>query len=127
MLSKYKEEMFGEHKQECFQLIGEIREIHDRWWSDLKQHKSKKHSEFQERVRRNIQKNQERHRKATEALERMRSKASELQDKINSAWNDEFRSRAYGWLSETEDKIRDIENSIYQIEEWIREDEQKLR
>jgi len=57
----------------------------------------------------------------------MRNHADDLRDKISSAWNDDFRDRAYGWLSETEDKIRDIEDSIQRIEDWIREDEEKLR
>ena len=127
MLSKYKEEMFGEHKQECFERIQEIRHIHDAWWEELKRHRSKKQEEFQQRVRANLEKNYERHRKASDALHRMRNHAENLRDKISSAWNDEFRDRAYGWLSETEDKIIDIEDSIQRIEGWIHEDEEKFR
>lgn len=127
MLSKYKEEMFGEHKQECFERIKEIRRIHDAWWEELKRHRSKRQEEFQLKVRGNLEKNYERHRKATVALRRMRNHADDLRDKVNSAWNDDFRDRAYIWLSETEDKIRDIEESIQRIEDWIREDEEKLR
>jgi len=115
MLSRYKEEMFGEHKQECFERIQEIRRIHDAWWEELKRHHSKKQESFQLRVRANLEKNYERHRKATDALRRMRSHADDLRDKISSAWNDDFRDRAYAWLSETEDKIRDTEESIQRI------------
>lgn len=127
MLSKYKEEMFGEHKQECFDRIQEIRRIHDAWWDELKRHRSRKQEEFQQRVIYNLEKNYERHRKATEALRRMRNHADDLRVKIRTAWNDDFRDRAYVWLSETEDKIRYIEDSIQRIEDWIREDEEKLR
>lgn len=127
MLSKSKEEMFGEHKQECFERIQEIRRIHEAWWAELKHHRSNRQEEFQLRVRANLEKNRERHRKATDALRRMRSHADDLRDKIGSAWNDDFRDRAHVWLSETEDKIRDIEESIQRIEDWIREDEEKLR
>ena len=127
MLSENKKEMFGEHKQECYERIKEIRHIHDLWWDDLKKHRSEKHKNFQERVRANLEKNYERLRKATDALQRQRSHADKLRDDIDSAWNDDFRDRAYGWLSETEDKIRDIEQSIENIEDWIREDEEKLR
>jgi len=127
MLSNYKKEMFGEHKQECFERIQEIRHVHDAWWGELKRHRSRRREEFQQRVRANLEKNCERHRKATDALRRMRNHADDLRDKISSAWNDDFRDRAYGWLSETEDKIRDIEDSIQRIEDWIREDEEKLR
>ncbi|MEW6659299.1 MAG: hypothetical protein AB1424_11620 [Thermodesulfobacteriota bacterium] len=127
LLSKHKEEMFGEHKQECFKLIQEIRHIHDLWWEELKQQRSKRQEDFQQRVRANLEKNYERHRKATDALRRVRNHADDLRGQISSAWNDDFRDRAYGWLSETEDKIRDIEESIRQIEDWISEDEEKLR
>jgi hypothetical protein len=127
MLSNFKEEMFGEHKQECFDRMQEIRLIHDLWWDELKQHRSKRQEESQERVRANLKKNYERHQKAIHALEKIRNHADDLRDQINSAWNDDFRDRAYGWLSETEEKIRDIEESIQKLEDWIREDEEKLR
>jgi len=127
MLSKYKEEMFGEHKQECFERIREIRRVHDSWWEELKRHRSRRQEEFQRRVRANLERNYERHRKASDALCRLRNHADNLRDKIRTAWNDDFRDRAYGWLSETEDKIRDIEESLRRIEGWIREDEEKLR
>ncbi len=127
MLSKYKGEMFGEHKQECFERIREIRHVHDLWWDELKRHRSKRQEDFQRRVKANLESNYERNRKATDALRRMRNHADDLRDKISSAWNDDFRDRAYGWLSETENKIRDIEDSIRRIEDWIREDEEKLR
>jgi hypothetical protein len=127
MLSRHKEEMFGEHKRECFERIQEIRRIHDAWWEELKRHRSKKQESFQLRVRANLEKNYERHRKATDTLQRMRNHADDLREKISSAYHDDFRDRAYVWLSEIEDKIRDIEESIQRIEDWIREDEEKLR
>lgn len=116
MLSKYKSEMYGEHKQECFERIQEIRKVHDAWWESLKQHKSKRHEDFQAMVRANLERNYERHRKATVALESCRKHADELRDKIACAWNDDLKDKAYEWLSETEDKIRDIEQSIEGIE-----------
>lgn len=127
MLSENKEEMLGEHKQECFALIQDVRRVQDAWWKELKQRRSKRQEEFQSRVRSNLQKNYERHARATDALRRTRDHANELRDKIHSAWNDDFRVRASEWLSEVEEKIRDIEESVQQIEEWIREDEKKLR
>ena len=127
MLSEHKSEMWGEHKQECFHRIQEIREIHDIWWEHLKGHKTQKHEDFQARVKANLERNYDRHRKATQALESCRRHADKLRDDIASAWNEDWKDKAYGWLSETDDKIRDIERSIEQIEEWIKEDEEKLR
>lgn len=127
LLSKHKKEMWGEHKQEVFERIQEIREVHDAWWKDLKATRSRRHADFQQRVRGNLEKNHERHRKASDALARARGHAEDLRSKISTAWNDDFRDRAHGWLSETENRIRDIEESILRIEGWIREDEEKLR
>ena len=127
MLSENKQDMFGEHKQECFQRIQEVRRAHDAWWVELKNHKRQKHEEFQTRVRSNIAKNQDRLRKAGNALESCRRNADDLRDKIASAYNDNWAAEAMGWLAELEEKIRDIEDSIAQLEEWIEEDENKLR
>lgn len=127
MLSEHKDEMLGEHKQECFERIQQVRRSHDAWWEDLKRQRENKHEEFQARVRNNLDKNYDRLRKATDALHSCEQSADKLRDDINSAWNADWASQASGWLSELEDKIRDIERSIERIEEWIREDEEKLR
>lgn len=126
MLSKHKRDMLGEHKQECFEAIQEMRKVHDVWWDQLKNEKSRRNSDFKARMRRNLDKNYERLRKAKNALGRARSHADELRKKIDSAWNESYRGRALGWLSEEEARIADIERSIEQIEGWIREDENKL-
>lgn len=127
LLSKYKHEMLGEHKQECFDRILEIRKGHDAWWEHFRGARAKQHQDFQARVRANLEKNHDQHRRATDALSRARAHADELRSQIASAWNDDFRERASEWLSEEEDRIRDIEAHILQIEGWIGENEQKLR
>jgi NADH dehydrogenase/NADH:ubiquinone oxidoreductase subunit G len=127
MLSDNKSEMLGEHKQECFEEIKNVRRAHDAWWADLTRHRDRKRENFQSRVRENLEKNYARHRKATEALRSCERSADELRDKISSAYNDDWASDARGWLSDLEDKISDIERSIDRIEDWIQEDEAKLR
>ena len=127
MLSDNKREMLGKHKQECFSRIQEVRRSHDAWWADLKRYRDRKHEDFQAKVRANLEKNYERYRKATEALRACERSADELRDKIATAWNDDWASDARGWLSDLEDKIRDIERFIDRIEDWIQEDEAKLR
>ena len=126
MLSEYKGEMIGEHKQECFNLIQQVRRDHDAWWKDLTKHRDRRHEDFQARVRANLERNYERHRKAAEALRSCERSADELRDKIATAWNDDWASQASGWLADLEDKIRDIQNSIDRIEDWIQEDEENL-
>lgn len=127
MLSDNKSEMLGEHKQECFDEIKNVRRAHDAWWEDLTRHRNRKHENFQSKVRDNLEKNYERHRKATEALRSCLRSADELRDKISSAYNDDWASNARVWLSDLEEKISDIERSIDRIEDWIKEDEAKLK
>jgi hypothetical protein len=127
LLSENKHRMLATHKQECFNEIKEVRKEHDAWWEGLKRNKQHKKDNFNTSVRANLDKNYEKHRKATQTLERLKDHRYKLQNDIDSAWSDSFKDRAYGWLSETEDKICDIERFIVKLEDWISEDEAKLR
>jgi len=127
LLSEHKHDMTFTHKKNCFERIQEIREAMDAWWETVKSERQRRYEKFQASVRANLEKNIERHRKATIFLEHMQEKADDLQSKIDSAWNDEWASKASGWMSEFEDKIRDTEDYIRKLESWIEEDERKLR
>jgi hypothetical protein len=126
MLSEYKGEMTSHDKKKCFERILEIRRTHDYCWSVVNEERNQRRSDFESRVKANLQKNYERLNEAHRSLDYLKDKAEELQDKIYSAWNDEWASRAEGWLSELEEKISDKENHIRRIESWIEEDEGKL-
>ena len=125
-LSTNKTKMLGEHKQECFQAITQMRDVHDAWWDSLKKNRTQQQGDWRHRVRQNIEKNKERYRKVSEALKRQHNHAADLRSKISSAWNDDWVRQAEGWLSEAEDKIRDMEDTLLQIQSWIEEDERKL-
>lgn len=134
MLSEHKRDMLGEHKQECFESIQEVRRTQDAWWEQLRTQRRRRQedfaqrkSDFKERVSRNLERNHERHREASDALRRYRDRADDLRDKIANAWNDSWAEGASRRLAEIEDKISDIEEHLERIEEWIREDEEKLR
>ena len=129
-LHDHREEMFGEHKQECFNAILDMRKVHDVWWDELRrrrnEHYENKKSEIRTKIMANLENNRGRLYSAASNLEKMRASKSDLEDKISSAWNDDFRERAEGWLSELNDKIGSVEEYIDRIEAWIREDEEKL-
>lgn len=127
MLSEYKHEMLGEHKQECFNRIQEVQKEHDAWWGELRREQTRRREERQARIRANLESNYERHRRASEALERLRRHADNLRDRIASAWNRNWAAGAERRLCELEGKIADIEDSLQKIEEWIREDENRLK
>jgi hypothetical protein len=125
-LSRYKNEMIAEHKRECYEDIQEVQRQHDAWWEDLKGHRAQKHQEYLDRVRANLDKNREKLIKATSALESCKYSADDLRGKINDSYNDDWETKARGWLAELEEKIEDIEGSIERLEGWIAEDEEKL-
>lgn len=134
LLSKYKHEMTREHKDEVFERIKEIREQHDIFWGRYREYQEDRQREFEqkrdnarERIEANLEKNREQLRKAEEALERQKDHRRDLEEQIASAWSDNFRDRAEGWLDEANDKIADIEASIERIEGWIEEGRDKLR
>jgi len=126
-LSNHKTEMTFQHKQELFQLIQEVRQIQDAWWDDYKKHRDQKQSDFRERVKKNIEKNQERLRLQIAALERHETARDNLQEKIDASSGGDWLDRATGeYMPEIERKIDDIKESIERIEKWIEEDEAKL-
>jgi hypothetical protein len=126
MLHEYKFEMIPEHKQMLFDEMQDIGRSHELWWEKFKSERDLKRRDFESRVRANLEKNYSRHSSATDALKRVQANADELRSKIASGGSDTWIDRWTDWLSESEDKIRDIERSIRQIDEWIEEDEKKL-
>ncbi|MBT5304978.1 MAG: hypothetical protein HOL31_07850 [Candidatus Scalindua sp.] len=132
-LSELKHQMIGEHKQECYERIQEIKESHDLFWQQHKEawetrnhERERNHSGYIARVERNIEKNKERLRKATNALERQQERAREIRSKIRETTSSKWEGIFSEWLSEAESKIDDIESSISQISDWIDEDQRKL-
>lgn len=130
LLSQKKQEMTYEHKQQCFQEIVKMRELHDSVWKKLKEERNEdwlgKKQDYERKIKGNLEKNIERRQKAVDALENCKSHAEKLRSQIESAWSDNFQERAEEWLSETENKISDIENWIETLDEWIAEGEEKL-
>lgn len=141
MLKEAKHEMLGEHKRQCFDAISEAREANDAWWASYKracasrrEERVDRHRQFLERrndrrekVRSNLEENRQRLAKAADALGNCRRRIDDLREKIATARSDNFRDRAESWLAEELDRESDIERGISRIQDWIEEDERKLR
>jgi hypothetical protein len=126
LLSKYKLEMIAKHKKKCFERIQAIRKLHDAAWDMFNEGKNREEIMASSRIRENIENNYERCRKAAVALEDFKGIASELQSKIATAWNQEWRADAIARLTATQRRIRDVEDGIHKLETWIEEDERTL-
>jgi len=127
MLSDYEHEMTQEDKDKCFEYITNTQEELNEWFNKYKGYQADRRSDFETRIRNRLDENQERLRKANDALNRVRANMAKLEYDISSAWSDDFKDRAKGWLSEAELRARDIEEGIEKIEVWIREDKARLR
>jgi len=128
-LSAAKDSMLKEHKDECFQLILEVRQSHDRFWEQHKASHEQRHREIGERIKdvlsrveENITKNREKRAKAADALSRCEANIYKLRDMLPNAKGDDFRSQVEGWLSEACDKRDSIRETIARIDEWIEQD-----
>jgi chromosome segregation ATPase len=146
-----KHEMTREDKSEVYQRFVDIRSNHDHFWSKYKEssqadyerrkkekqkvweekqnaweEKQEKSRRIKTRIEDNLSNNKEKLDKAIDALERVRDNRSNLRDKISDSYNDDWKSKAEGWLDEMDDKISDIESSIDRIRDWVSEDQEKL-
>jgi len=126
-LGESKQEMLTEHKQECFNEIQKVRELHDKWWAEVKKEKLRRREEYLNSVKENLKKNHERLEKANQAYDSCKKHVDELKEQIANSTNESWIVRATGWISELEVKIVDIEKSIERINGWIKEGEDKLK
>lgn len=137
-LSKWKHEMLGEHKQQCFERFQEVKSSHELFWKQHREAHQARHEASQaewrskkraiaSKIEANLDKNREQFRKTTEALNRNRARADELRGKIRDTTSSKWEGIFETWLAETEAKIDDIERHLNQIQEWIEEGERRLR
>jgi len=141
--SSVKQEMSREDKAEIHERILDIRESHDRFWEEIKQHsneleqikyekqkaweeRQERKRQAKERVENNLEKNKGKLENAKDALERFEKQKANLEEKIESAYSDNYREKHEEWLDEVNEKISRVEEQIERLEGWIREDEQKL-
>lgn len=97
-LSRKKNEMLGEHKQQCYEKIQEIKESHDLFWKHhneaweaRKRERDTKRLEYVNRIERNINNNKDRLRKAIQALERQKDRLSETRDKYYETTSEKWK------------------------------------
>lgn len=138
MLKENKERMLGRDKKIAFDALNETKELLDKRWKKYKEQRQRaweqyqrerirKHQAWKERVESNIRKLEERRERLNNVLTHKERHLDELYDKLREARSDNFRSVVSGWISEEESNISDIKEKLRKIEDWIYEDENKLR
>lgn len=54
-------------------------------------------------------------------IEKLRDQINDLESDISNAWNDDFKNRARGWVSEKEAKISEVQTNISELEYKIKD------
>lgn len=120
---EHKDDLLPQERNAVYAELKEAQEILDAAWAELK---SAKQAAWRERTEANLNKNRDKLAELLEKEARMSERASKLQDDIDSAWSDDFRERAEGWLEDLEGKLASLREHIARVEGWIEEDEEKL-
>ncbi|MGN6149077.1 MAG: hypothetical protein ACTHPD_11100 [Rhizomicrobium sp.] len=133
MLSRYKNRMLAEHKNECFRRIQELRASHDVFWGQYKAQSverraasKQRRSEIAQKIEANIRANREKLAKAQAAYDRVQANIAENEDRLANARGEAFAERVSGWISEARQKLESIDESITRINQWIAEEESRL-
>jgi|CXWL01.1.fsa_nt_gi hypothetical protein len=133
MLSRYKDQMLGEHKVECHERLREVRESHDLWWSRYKETWSERQTDRQEareskkeKIRANLDKNREKLRSDEERLEKARERIEENRGKLEETTSEKWIGIYTEWIEKDEAKVESIEGWINTLHEWIRQGEEQL-
>jgi hypothetical protein len=127
MLGKFRHEMIAKHKKACFNKIQEVRKTHDAAWELVHAVKPKQQTGTRFRARKNLEANYERYRKAAGALENFRMGRDHIRTFLATCDDPAKAVKATVQLAETEARIKDIEDGIRKLEQWIADDEQILK
>jgi len=126
MLHDRKDGMLAEHKGECHAAITEMKADHDERWRIIKGERERYTADAIGRTEANLTKNRERHAKTSDALARQRANEAKLVSQLEERSSRSRYDRLQGWLDECRSKISDMEESLRTLDEWIRQDEERL-
>ena len=139
LLSRYKSEMLGGHKQEAFEALSKAKEILDNQWArwketqqeayearcQIREEREAKRAVWRERTENNIGNLRQWLERFQEILANREAHLEELEEKRDTAWNDEFRERVEGWIEEEEENIQVIREKIEGVESRLEDERQK--
>lgn len=130
LLNEHKNEMLGRDKHAAFQKVQQVQEeLNSAWdaWRRLQgQYHEANKAAWRDRVEGTIEKLKSRLQNLYSILARREDHLAELQEKRDSAWNDDFRDRVEGWIYEEQQKIEEIKSQIRDVEGWLVEERNRL-
>jgi hypothetical protein len=127
MLGKFKHQMIAKHKKICFNRLQKIQKTYHMAMESKKAVTPQQQSKTKSRVRKNLEVNYERYRKAASALENFQISRDHIRTFLASCENPEKVAQVNIQLEETEARIKDIEEGIWKLKNWIEDDEQMLK
>ena len=103
-----------------------LRDDLDTAWDTATSHQEEKHKEWLQRQEDGIARLEEALDKAENAADRVRNNISDNESKLYGECSDNYRERVEGWISEGQDKLRDIEDSISSLNNKIADARSRL-
>jgi len=137
LFSQSKSDLLSKDKREAYNALSQAQERLDLAWSAYKEERQiafEKHQRIKmqrneqriDKIESNIENLKQRKERLLEVLDHKESHLSELRDKYYEAKSDGYRDRVSEWIDEEERNIRELEEKINNIDNWIDEQRAKL-
>lgn len=137
LFSQSKSDLLSKDKREAYYVLSQAQERLDLAWSNYKHERQiafEKHHRIKmqrneqriAKIESNIEKLKQRKERILEVLAHKESHLSELRDRYYDAKSDGYRNRVSEWIDEEERNIRELEEKIDNIDDWIEEQRAKL-
>lgn len=108
------------------------------WFNDLwqklhwrfeeqRKEREQRHADWKERQEAGLQRLLEAREKVEDFIGRIEENLSANEERLASAWSDDFIERVSGWISEDQDKLRDAQDSLAELNRKIEDTENRLR
>jgi hypothetical protein len=125
--------LFKGDRDECFEALRQVEEMHDDFWAQYKEasqqrraEREEKCREWEDRTRARIAKNQEELEAKESTLERIQANVEKLQEMLENARSEERKEQVEAWIVEAEEKKERLEQRIQRLEAWIEQDGERL-
>jgi hypothetical protein len=111
-----------------------LRESLQQWWdravarlAERRRERERKHLEWQRQMAEKIERLESLRDKNEQIVRALEDQISDLEGKISSSWNEDWASRARGWVHEKYEKIADIRRTNTELDAKIRDIRDRVR
>jgi len=96
-------------------------------FDEQRREQEQRHADWRERQETGLQRLQEAHGKLEDFIERIEQNISANEDRLASAWSNDYVERYSAWINEDQEKLRDAQESLAELNRKIEDAENRLR